>query len=403
MSMLISGGRRMQQEQRTVRLATSGLLRQERQRRGWSRAYIAEEIGVADPKTIGRWERGEAFPSAYFLQRLCALFEMAAQDLGLWPGERAYTPVEASPLYVLPHTHSLFPPASLLIDSSLPLAPAEDLVGRACLFSQLKLHLDGQHGPALAALCGLPGVGKTALAVSLAHAYDVQRYFSDGILWASLGPDANLLEELRRWGSILEIEESWLADPESIEDWTRALHARIGTRRMLLIIDDAWSCEDALAFKIGGPNCAYLLTTRIPAVALLFAGTHTCLVHSLGEEESLRLLARFVPELLAQEAASIRELVRRAGGLPLALEMLGVHLQIQVGTGQPRRWRTAIERLKQPEALLHLSMPRAPLDLERQKGLPASVPLSLQTTIELSYFRLDGNAQQALLALAEWL
>lgn len=62
-------------------------LRWERQRRGWSRAYIAEEIGVADPKTIGRWERGSASPSAYFLQRLCTLFRMTAEELGLWQKE----------------------------------------------------------------------------------------------------------------------------------------------------------------------------------------------------------------------------------------------------------------------------------------------------------------------------
>src|SRR5581483_5498564 len=62
-------------------------LRRERQRRGWSRQYVAEQIGVADPKTIGRWERGVAFPSSFFLQRLCALYGMFAQDLGLVPGE----------------------------------------------------------------------------------------------------------------------------------------------------------------------------------------------------------------------------------------------------------------------------------------------------------------------------
>lgn len=62
-------------------------LREERLRRGWSRVYIAEQIGVADPKTIGRWERGSAFPSAHFLQKLCELFQMSAAMLGLWQGQ----------------------------------------------------------------------------------------------------------------------------------------------------------------------------------------------------------------------------------------------------------------------------------------------------------------------------
>lgn len=391
----------MHQEKREARLAPNEQLRQERQRRGWSRAYIAEQIGVADPKTIGRWERGEASPSAYFLQRLCALFEMAAQDLGLWHGEHSYVPVESSPLYFLPPPHTPFSPASLLLDVALPPAHAAGLIGRACLLSQVKLHLGAQTGPGVVALSGLPGVGKTAAVVQLAHDNDVRRHFGDGILWADLGPEANLLEELRRWGGLLEIEESWLAHPERVEDWTRAIHARIGARRMLLIIDDAWSCEEALAFKIGGPNCAYLLTTRIPAIALFFAGPGACTLHPLGEEESLRLLERFVPDLLAQEDANIRELACLAGGLPLALEVLGMHLQAQVGTGQPRRWRAAIERFKQPQVRQQLGMPRPPL--QRQKGLPVNVPLSLQATIELSYQRLDAATREALIVLAHQL
>ncbi len=43
-------------------MLTHDQLKRERQRRGWSREYVAEQIGIADPKTIGRWERGVAFP-----------------------------------------------------------------------------------------------------------------------------------------------------------------------------------------------------------------------------------------------------------------------------------------------------------------------------------------------------
>jgi hypothetical protein len=40
---------------------------------------------------------------------------------------------------------------------------------------------------------------------------------------------------------------------------------------LLLVIDDAWRIEAALAFKVGGPRCAYLMTTRFPPIALQFA------------------------------------------------------------------------------------------------------------------------------------
>src|SRR6266446_794418 len=70
-----------------IKMLPNEQLRRERQRRGWSREYVAEQIGVADPKTIGRWERGVAFPSSFFLQKLCNLFGMLAQDLGLFPAD----------------------------------------------------------------------------------------------------------------------------------------------------------------------------------------------------------------------------------------------------------------------------------------------------------------------------
>lgn len=57
-------------------------LRQEREQRGWSRTYIAEQVGV-DITTVGRWERGERLPHPHYRQKLCALFEKSAQDLGL--------------------------------------------------------------------------------------------------------------------------------------------------------------------------------------------------------------------------------------------------------------------------------------------------------------------------------
>lgn len=57
-------------------------LRQERELRGWSRTYIAEQLEV-DPGTVGRWERGERLPHPHYRQKLCILFEKSAWDLGL--------------------------------------------------------------------------------------------------------------------------------------------------------------------------------------------------------------------------------------------------------------------------------------------------------------------------------
>lgn len=388
----------MQQANEKIRPVPNELLRQERQRRGWSRAYIAEQIGVADPKTIGRWERGGAFPSAYFLQKLCTLFRMQADELGLWQRENQPAIQEGSYTHLSHQVYLPIFPEMPVYDPALPLTQPEGLVGRERLLRQLKSRLCSGKSLAATTLCGLPGAGKTALALELAHADDIRHYFSDGILWVSLGPDPDIEEELKRWSRLLGIKEHEIAQKDGREDRSQAIHEQISTRKMLLIIDDAWNCEDALAFKLGGPDCAYLLTTRIPSVALYFASTSVCGVETLDEKASLSLLARFVPAIVEQEPITMSDLARQVGGLPLALQLIGRYLQIQEHAGQPRRWHAALARLKFAEVRLQLGIPRSPL--ERQMGLPADAPLSLQTAINLSYQRLDSAAQRALLALA---
>src|ERR1700681_3466820 len=54
-------------------------LQRERQRRGWSRKYVAEQLQVSE-YTIGQWERGKHTPYPAHIQKLCNLFDTNAED-----------------------------------------------------------------------------------------------------------------------------------------------------------------------------------------------------------------------------------------------------------------------------------------------------------------------------------
>jgi transcriptional regulator with XRE-family HTH domain len=373
----------------TIAMLPNEQLRRERQRRGWSREYVAEQIGVADPKTIGRWERGAAFPSSYFLQRLCTLFGMLAQDLGLFPAQQ-----------FLDKNGSHYPRASSIVDPAIPppLVETSGLVGRDKLLQQLKHALCSTRGSALSALTGLPGVGKTALVRELLSDSDIQQHFSDGILWAAPGIRPDVPNLLARWARLLGMAPARLAHLQREDERASAIRARIGTRRMLLVIDDAWRDDEALAFKVGGPNCVYVLTTRIPLVALHFANGGALLVPELDEVEGLELLARFVPNIVSSEPGAAHSLVQSAGGLPLALTLMGKYLQSPSYSSQPRRLQAALKRLCHSEGRLQLSMQLAPL--ESPANLPAHTPLSLQGAIEASVLQVDETARLALSSLA---
>src|SRR6266851_1724479 len=371
-------------------------LKAERELRGWSQKYVAEQLG-ADHYYLSRWERGTASPSPYYRQKLCVLFGKNAKELGLLQeeeesgrhDEEASERIMLSPPSVEAVSDPAVPPLSV---------GTTGLVGRDEVFSQLKERLRGGRNMGLTAINGLPGVGKTTLAVALAHDDDVVGHFHDGILWAGLGLHPNVPGLLSRWGTRLGIPAVAAARLTSIEAWSQSIRAAIGLRRMLLVIDDAWQIEEALAFKVGGPKCAYLLTTRFPQIALQFTGEGTIALPELGEDDGFTLLARLAPETIAGDPEVAHALVRSAGGLPLALHLMGKYLRTQAVGGQPRRVRTAMERLLAAEQRLRLSEPQALL--ERSPTLPTGTPLSLQAIINVSDQQVDELARAALRRLA---
>lgn len=378
-------------------------LRIEREQRGWSQARIASALGVS-VRTVSRWEQGQTLPYPYYREQLCALFGKNARELQIL----AEMPVQdTAQAEVVPTTAPTTIPAvasspaqaSLLFDPLIPeaLGEAHRLLGRDHLLAQVKQSLFKGDSLALTALHGLPGVGKTAIAVAMATDSDVQSLFYDGILWAGLGADADVLGQLARWGTLLQVAPSEVEDVNSRSAWGRALRAAIGHRRMLLIVDDAWSAEDALAFQLGGPQCAHLLTTRLPQVASAFAMDGLIMVSELEETDGLALLTRTVPQLVQQDPQRALALVRAVGGLPLALKLLGRYLAAQAFTRQPRRLQTALAQLQNAVQRLKLSLPlERP---ERPDGLPIDAAISLQAVIAVSDQYLSKQAHGALCTL----
>jgi transcriptional regulator with XRE-family HTH domain len=384
-------------------------LRSERLRRGWSREYVAAQIGVADPKTIGRWERGDAIPSAYFRQKLCSFFGLSAQELGLYQEPaHAVPPTSESPACGSARTHEESSHDSSeqpginksIFDPAMPLVTPESLspIGRDRILSQLKSQLMRERSGNTVALYGLPGVGKTTLALALAHDPEVQAHFNGGILWGRLGSEPHLPALLRHWAALLEIPPHIQLRLESLESWIQALRAAIQYRRMLLVIDDAWSYAEALLLMVGGPQCAYLLTTRLPVVALHFANERAFRVPELEQEQALALLERFAPLATRLEPEASRTLVQAVGGLPLALTLIGRYLQAQTYSGQIRRLRAALERLQNPQ--LRLSLEGCDATVEPHHYHAQAAPPSLAAALAISYRRLSREARQALTCLA---
>lgn len=362
----------------------------ERRRRCWSLEYVGRQIN-ATAFEIRDWEKGHALPPPDAVQRLCTLFDVAPDEVGLTvdtTGEAIFLPPSLS---VETPTQAIYDPTIPL--PSLPLL----LIGRKQEVDILKTRLLSARAVAFSAINGLPGVGKTTLALELAYKEEVQAHFKHGILWASLGTTPNIQGVLSRWGSLLGVSAAEAAKVKNVEEWARVLRAAIGQCKFLLILDDVWQLDAALACKVGGPNCGYVLTTRFPQIALAFAADGTTVIEELDEEKSLLLLKTLAPEVVEHETVQIRALVRAVGGLPLALSLIGNYLRTQAHNSPPRRVRAALIRLHDAQERLRLSHQQ---HTPTHAQLLPDAPVSLQAVISVSDQQLEVLAQTALRALS---
>ena len=220
---------------------------------------------------------------------------------------------------------------------------------------------------------GQGGVGKTTLAIQIASSSEIQDYFPDGVLWASLGREPNVTGLLNGWGDQVGVDVSGIQDEANKG---KAIASRIADRRMLLVVDDAWQADPAILMRCGGPNCRHLLTTRHKEVATAFAGQESNVsnLQPLNEDQAFQLMQNLAPEACKANPESARELSDAVGGLPLAVELLGGYLSGMMFQSQSRQ---ALDDLADPAKRLELAKKRLGANDSRKVTLNEVIAMSV--------------------------
>ncbi|GAA4095773.1 hypothetical protein GCM10022214_68850 [Actinomadura miaoliensis] len=156
--------------------------------------------------------------------------------------------------------------------------------GRAELLEQITTSLTGQGTDTavpIVAVSGMPGAGKTALAVRVAHS--LRSRFPDGQWYVRMegsGPaprdPAEVLAEVLEAAGIPRGEV-----PASLEGRACMLRAHLADRRVLLVVDDVRDTGQIRPLLPGTPGCAVLATSRRDQSAL-----SRCTAHGISPSTS---------------------------------------------------------------------------------------------------------------------
>ncbi|MFI9570032.1 AfsR/SARP family transcriptional regulator [Microbispora rosea] len=175
----------------------------------------------------------------------------------------------------------------------------------------------------VAVLSGVPGVGKTALAVHWAHR--ARHRFPDGQLFADLrGFDASrsavTSEQVVR-GFLTALGVPVHRVPVSPDAQIGLYRDLLADKRMLVILDNAHSAEQVRPLLPGSPGSFVLVTSRNRLSGLIAGhGAHPLAVDVLTPEEAQELLTRRIGrDRVSADAGAVDHLIASCARLPLAL------------------------------------------------------------------------------------
>jgi predicted ATPase len=228
-------------------------------------------------------------------------------------------------------------PAPLATPHQLP-NPIKDFVGRAAELTTLD-RLAREAGttryPAVVAICGGPGIGKSALAIHAAHR--IARYFPDGELYIDLkgfgpqdcpvGPGEALQEILGALG----IAPDQL--PASVDARASFYRSVLANRKMLVVADNVFDSAQVRPLVPACPGCMMIVTSRRQIANMVTSvGAYLINLDVLSSRESQELLvSRSGSGATAGEAEAVARLADLCDGLPLALAVIAARAAARPG------------------------------------------------------------------------
>jgi DNA-binding SARP family transcriptional activator len=176
---------------------------------------------------------------------------------------------------------------------------------------------------AIRAIDGMPGVGKTALAVHAA--YLLRDRFPDRQLYIDLRAHTPGRDPLAPEAALAALLAAAGADPrflpEDLEGRAVTWRDRMAGQRALLVLDNAASSAQVTPLLPGGDSCLVLISSR-RHLADLPGAVVPVMLETLPPDRAREMFVRLAPRAAGGPAGLVAELAGLAGFLPLAISLL---------------------------------------------------------------------------------
>jgi DNA-binding SARP family transcriptional activator/tetratricopeptide (TPR) repeat protein len=204
--------------------------------------------------------------------------------------------------------------------------PPLHFVGRTAVRDCLCRVLTAPDPHPTVVISGMAGVGKSALALHVAH--QLAKRFPDGQLHLDLHgatPGMTPLTPGQALTALLrDLGTEPCRIPEHVDAASALLRSLLAPTRTLLVLDDAASAAQVRPLLPGGTGCAVIVTSRSPLTAL--DGAARFPLAPLSDEESAELLRAASGRDGLDGTDAARLLVQLTGRLPLALRVVAARL-----------------------------------------------------------------------------
>ncbi|MGW6932665.1 ATP-binding protein [Lentzea sp. NPDC054927] len=231
------------------------------------------------------------------------------------------------------HVHG--PERAVTVPRQLPMEIRHFAGRREELDRLTTIREEAATGPAIAAISGTGGIGKTTLAVRWAHS--VGDEYPDGELYVNLRgfdpTDDPVPPDTVLHGFLQALGVGPARIPDALDGKVALYRSLVARRRMLIVLDNARDAGQVRPLLPGAANCLVLVTSRSRLTGLVAReGARPVALDAFTDHEAVELFGKHIGEARVEaEPRAAGDLVDFCVRLPLALSIVAARAAVNPG------------------------------------------------------------------------